>query len=151
MADIDQASPSEDEEVAQQALRGEGGAGVGSDGSRDVLDDHRDVLDDHRARNRPNKPPNQQQLLKAAKRQLEDARTVDADDDDDDDDDEGQKNAPTVIGRMNPTQRRQDTTLDAGEKQFIEPKNSFDVSLHFTISFQLVTITFKTLQGFLQR
>jgi hypothetical protein len=33
-------------------------------------DDARDILVDHRSRNRPNKPPSQQQLINAAKHQL---------------------------------------------------------------------------------
>jgi hypothetical protein len=69
IADIDEASPSEDEEAAQRALRGEE---VDSESGIP-----RDVLDDHRAQNRPNRPPNQQRLLQAARHQLEGAGNTD--------------------------------------------------------------------------
>ena len=39
----------------------------------------RDVLNDHRVRNRPNKPPSEQQLINAAKHQLRDTHDSDAD------------------------------------------------------------------------
>ena len=48
----------------------------------------RDILDDHRAQNRPNKPPSQQQLLNAAKRQLQGASNTDVSDVDNNEDEE---------------------------------------------------------------
>ncbi|KAF8804083.1 hypothetical protein BYT27DRAFT_7259532 [Phlegmacium glaucopus] len=68
--DINENSPSEDEAAAGRALRREEVI-FGNAGSNGDANDTRDVLNDHRARNRPNKPPNEQQLLNAAKHQLQ--------------------------------------------------------------------------------
>jgi hypothetical protein len=104
IADIDEASPSEDEAAAQRALRGaEGGDLLPEDeevvqralhGSEVESGNTRDILDDHRARNRPNNPPNQQQLLNAATRQLQgsgnaNVSDVDGDTDNNEDEEEG--------------------------------------------------------------
>jgi hypothetical protein len=69
ISDIDEASPSEDEQAAQLALHGD--AGNPSSYEDNHYNAPSDVLNDHQARNRPNKPPSQQQLLEAAKRQLQ--------------------------------------------------------------------------------
>jgi hypothetical protein len=69
----------EDDEAAQHALYGE----------EVELRNTRDVLNDHRAQNRPNKPPNQQQLLNAAKHQLQRTRNTDLSDTDNEDEEAG--------------------------------------------------------------
>ncbi len=74
--DIDENSLIEDEEPAHQALQ---------DGNPES-DKARDILDDHRKRNRANKPPNEQLLLNAAKRQLGGTHNTHSDVDDDVDD-----------------------------------------------------------------
>jgi hypothetical protein len=58
---------------------------------------------------------------------------------------------PVDISQQRPTQKQQDTTLNAGEKPLIDLKNSFDVSLYSTIFFQVVTPIFKMRKGFSQR
>jgi hypothetical protein len=134
IADIDEISPSEDEEAAQRALRGEEGQDLPPEGDifisnkslpkfkfiADIIqvdgappseddeaaqhalreegvepDSARDVLDDHRARNRPNKPPSQQQLLNAAKRQLQGTDNADVSDVDNNEDEEGTRRTHT--------------------------------------------------------
>ena len=77
--DIDEESPSEEDEAAQWALRE-----ISPDNQAALQwEDVTDVLQEHRARNRANKPPNDQPLLDAAKKQLAGA---DNDEDDDDND-----------------------------------------------------------------
>jgi hypothetical protein len=97
LADIDEASPSEDEATAQRALRADR-----------ELGDERDVLDDHRMRNRANKPPNEEQLIEAAQLQLQGAHAHNAEifengDDGDDGDDEDDEE-PLRSRRHKPTQ-----------------------------------------------
>jgi hypothetical protein len=75
----------EDDEAAQHALYGE----------EVELRNTRDVLNDHRARNRPNKSPNQQQLLNAAKHQLQRTRNTDLSDADNEDEEAGARRTHT--------------------------------------------------------
>ena len=49
----------------------------------------RDILDDRQAQNQPNKPPNQQQLLNAAKCQLQCTDNTALSDTDNEDEEEG--------------------------------------------------------------
>ena len=75
ITDIDEHSPSEDEEADLRVLRGETQPEAPHDRGRALAegrwDDTTDVLNDHRMRNRANKPPSQQHLLNAAKHQLQ--------------------------------------------------------------------------------
>lgn len=66
------------QEAVQRALHGE----EVKSGNR------RDILNDHQAWNRPNKPPSQQQLLNAAKCQLQGASNTDVSDVDNNEDEE---------------------------------------------------------------
>lgn len=56
------------------------------------------------------------------------------------------EHGPVDISQKNLTQKPQDTTLSAGGKPLTELKKSLDVSPCFTISFQVVTSTFKMQQ-----
>ena len=114
IADIDEASPSEDEEAAQRALHGAEGGYVQPEGSvfkfivnkktqlMFIADrsEHvesgnaRDILHDHRAKNRPNNAPDQQKLFNAARRQLRgtgnaDVSDFDSNPDNNEDEEEG--------------------------------------------------------------
>jgi hypothetical protein len=64
------------------------------------MDDLTDVLQDHRARNRANKPPDQEQLLAAANRQLQGVSNENEEDDDEEDDDEEEHEEETADGSI---------------------------------------------------
>jgi len=93
--DIDEESPSEADEAAQQALHNQAEWG-----------DVTDLLQQHRARNRANKPPNEQRLLDAARQQLNgtcaDSDKEEDDDNNDDDDNESPSPQTNLDGNRDP-------------------------------------------------
>lgn len=89
--DIDEESPSEADEAARRALRS-----ISPDNQAGLQwQDVTDVLQEHRTRNRANKPPKDQPLLDAARKQLAgpDSDKEDDEDDNGDDDDDDKTNS----------------------------------------------------------
>jgi len=90
--DIDEESPSEADDAAQQALR------ISPDDQAEIQwGNVTDVLQQHRARNRANKPPNEQRLLDAARQQLNGTGT----DSDKEDDDNGDDDSESLSSKTN--------------------------------------------------
>jgi hypothetical protein len=97
IVDIDEVSPSEEEDAAQQALHN-------TSLNQDKWNDMTDVLSTYRARNRSTKPPNEQRLLDAAKLQLQDVSdngNSNDQDEEEEEEEEEEENTPRIRAPRN--------------------------------------------------